>query len=129
MGRTRRNMAKIRVEVDLLKPLHESIFVGLEFDNSPLNGYTQKLKYEGIPKYCKHRIKLVHNMINSRALEKKVSIDIEEGQKDANEGISNAPAIQKEIGINDDKDKRGRGKNKTRWRVNQHKWQDLKVTK
>ncbi|XP_070025938.1 protein PXR1-like [Nicotiana sylvestris] len=47
-------MAKIRVEVDLLKPLPQSVFVGQEYEDSPLKGYAQKLEYEGVLKYCKH---------------------------------------------------------------------------
>lgn len=62
IGRTRPIIAKIRVEVDLLKPLPETIFVGQEYDDSPLKGYTQKLEYEGVPEYCKHCLKLGHYM-------------------------------------------------------------------
>ncbi|OIT32841.1 hypothetical protein A4A49_39314 [Nicotiana attenuata] len=64
-------MAKIRVEVDLLKPLSQSVFVGQEYEDSPLKDYTQKLEYEGVPKYCKHCRKIGHYMVNCRALEKK----------------------------------------------------------
>lgn len=70
-GRTRPSMEKIIVEVDLLKPLPDSVFFGQEYDESPLKGYTQKLEYEGVPKYCKHCRKLGHNMINCKTLEKK----------------------------------------------------------
>ncbi|CAN4077639.1 unnamed protein product [Withania somnifera] len=52
--RTLPSMAKIRVEVDLLKPLPHSVWVGLEDDEVPLNGYVQKLDYEGVSKYIKH---------------------------------------------------------------------------
>lgn len=38
--RTRSSIAKIRVEVDLLKPLPHSVFVGQEYEESPLKGYT-----------------------------------------------------------------------------------------
>nr|XP_016496201.1 PREDICTED: uncharacterized protein LOC107815190 [Nicotiana tabacum] len=78
--RTRPSMAKIRVEVNLLKPLAESVFIGQEYEDSPLDGYTQKLEYEGIPMYCKHCRKTRHNVIECRALEKKIATNVEEAQ-------------------------------------------------
>ncbi|MCD7466408.1 hypothetical protein HAX54_003063 [Datura stramonium] len=41
-GKTRPSMAKVRVKIDLLKP--DTIWVGLENEDSPLRGYTQKLE-------------------------------------------------------------------------------------
>lgn len=52
-GKTRPSMVKARVEIDLLKSLVESVFVGSEDENAPLRGFTQKIEYESIPKYCK----------------------------------------------------------------------------
>nr|XP_033515847.1 glutamic acid-rich protein-like [Nicotiana tomentosiformis] len=66
--KTRPSMAKVRVEVDLLKPLPTSVWVGSEDEESPLNGFTQMVEYEGVPKYCK---KLGHFLIECRVLEKK----------------------------------------------------------
>lgn len=40
-------------------------------EDSPLEGYTQKIEYENIPKYCTHCRKLGHNVTNCRVLEKK----------------------------------------------------------
>ncbi|KAG5594364.1 hypothetical protein H5410_035596 [Solanum commersonii] len=59
-GRTRLSMAKVRVEIDLLKPQHESVYVVLIHENSLQTGFMQKLEYEGIPKYYKHCKKLGH---------------------------------------------------------------------
>ncbi|KAH0646388.1 hypothetical protein KY284_034272 [Solanum tuberosum] len=42
LGRTMPHMAKIRVEMDLLKPLPESLWIGKEHEESPLTRYTQK---------------------------------------------------------------------------------------
>nr|XP_016507084.1 PREDICTED: uncharacterized protein LOC107824791 [Nicotiana tabacum] len=84
-GRTRPSMSKIRVEVNLLKPLPESVFISQEYDDSPPDGYTQKLEYEGIPKYCKHCRKLGHNVIECRALEKKIATNAEEVQDKSKE--------------------------------------------
>lgn len=53
IGRSRPNMAKVRVEVDLSKPLKNSVFVGLEGLGAGFKGYEQKLEYEGVPSYCK----------------------------------------------------------------------------
>lgn len=78
MGRTRPSMAKIRVEVDLLKSLPQSVFVRQEYDESPLKGYTQKIEYEGVPKYCKHCRKLGHYIVNCRALQKKKASQLKE---------------------------------------------------
>ncbi|XP_060182449.1 uncharacterized protein LOC132612132 [Lycium barbarum] len=67
----RPSMAKIRVEIDLMKPLIHNIWIGTEDDNEPLKGYTQKIEYENIPKYCKHYKKLGHNLMECRVLERK----------------------------------------------------------
>ncbi|OIT04497.1 hypothetical protein A4A49_17550 [Nicotiana attenuata] len=74
-GKTRPSMAKVRVEIDLLKSQLESIWVGSEDEDSSLKGFVQKLEYEGIPKYCKHCTKLGHNMMNCRFLVKKSMIE------------------------------------------------------
>ncbi|MCE0481121.1 hypothetical protein HAX54_038536 [Datura stramonium] len=52
--RTRPSMAKVRVEIDLLKPQADVVYVGLVHDNAPQTGFMQKIEYEGVPKYCKH---------------------------------------------------------------------------
>ncbi|XP_060203078.1 uncharacterized protein LOC132631524 [Lycium barbarum] len=70
-GRTRPSMAKVRVEIDLLKPQPEAVYIGLVHENAPQYGYMQKLEYEGIPKYCRHCRKLGHMMADCRVLEKK----------------------------------------------------------
>lgn len=62
--KTRPSMAKVRVEIDLLKSQPELVFLGFENDNSPLRGHVQKLEYENIPRYYKYCKKLGHLMIN-----------------------------------------------------------------
>lgn len=47
-------MAKVRVELDLLKSHPDSVWVGIEDEDTPLKGFTQQLEYETIPKYCKN---------------------------------------------------------------------------
>ncbi|KAM3199811.1 putative protein MAL13P1.-like [Capsicum annuum] len=70
ISKTRPSMAKVRVELDLLKSHPDSVWVGLEDEDSPLRGFTQKLEYEAIPKYCKHGKKIGHTMTNCKILEK-----------------------------------------------------------
>ncbi|XP_060200864.1 uncharacterized protein LOC132629150 [Lycium barbarum] len=67
----RPSMAKVRIEIDLLKPLVTNVWIGNEDEDSPLRGFTQKIEYESIPKYCKHCRKLGHNLANCRTIEKK----------------------------------------------------------
>nr|XP_033516369.1 uncharacterized protein LOC104112999 [Nicotiana tomentosiformis] len=68
--RTRPNIAKVRVEVDLTKPKLNSIWVGSEDEQSPLNGFTQNLEYENVPKYCRHCKLLGHSILQCRKIEK-----------------------------------------------------------
>ncbi|OIS97554.1 hypothetical protein A4A49_07321 [Nicotiana attenuata] len=91
-------MAKIRVEVNLLKTLPDSVFIGQEYEDSQLDGYTQKLEYEGIPKYCKHCRKLGHNVIECRALEKKNAKNMEEVLDKSNEQPTKNKVAGKEDG-------------------------------
>ncbi|XP_070045722.1 uncharacterized protein [Nicotiana tomentosiformis] len=57
-------MAKVRVEIYLLKTLHTSVFVGAEDENIPLSDYVKKIEWENVPKYCKHYRKIGHSLIN-----------------------------------------------------------------
>ncbi|KAH0666582.1 hypothetical protein KY285_027788 [Solanum tuberosum] len=106
-GRTRPSMAKVRVEIDLLKPQLEFVYVGLTHENSP----QIKLEYEGIPKYCKYRKKLGHLMINYRVMErKKQAEEKEEEFKNNKEQIATDNTTKQdhedihEAGIDDYKD-------------------------
>lgn len=53
IARTRPHMAKVRVEVDLMKSLQDSVFVGIKGDTTGLKGRNQKLEYESVPAFCK----------------------------------------------------------------------------
>ncbi|OIT21155.1 putative ribonuclease h protein [Nicotiana attenuata] len=53
VSRTRAHMAKVRVEVDLMKPLPDAVFIGIEGDTTGLKGRDQKLEYEGVPAFCR----------------------------------------------------------------------------
>ncbi|XP_070041196.1 uncharacterized protein [Nicotiana tomentosiformis] len=87
-GITRPSMAKVRVEIDLLKPLLETVYVGSKKEDSPLEGFVQKLEYEGIPKYCKFCKKLGHLMINCRVLERKKANETKEEVVVTNKSIT-----------------------------------------
>lgn len=52
-GKIRPNIAKVRIEIVLLKTQPESVYVGNIYENSPQTCFVQNLEYEGIPKYCK----------------------------------------------------------------------------
>lgn len=69
-SKTRPSMAKVRVEVDLLKPLLTSVWVGDKDEDSPIKGFVQKVEYEYAPKFCKHCKKLGHSLVNCRVLER-----------------------------------------------------------
>ncbi|KAM3337881.1 hypothetical protein P3S68_032206 [Capsicum galapagoense] len=78
ISKTRPSMAKVRVELDLLKSHLDSVWVGLEDEDLPLRGFTQKLEYEAIPKYCKHCKKIGHTMTNCKILKKNLAKEKEE---------------------------------------------------
>ncbi|MCD7467557.1 hypothetical protein HAX54_005067 [Datura stramonium] len=61
------------VEVDLTKPKLNFVWVGTEDDSSPLKGYTQKLEYESVPKFCKHCRILGHSIAQCRKMEKQIN--------------------------------------------------------
>ncbi|XP_070031808.1 uncharacterized protein [Nicotiana tomentosiformis] len=90
-------MAKVRVEIDLTKPQPDSVWVGSENEEFPLKGYTQKIKYESIPKFCKHCRKLGHNMMNCRVLEKKRATKNIEADQNGKDTV----LLQTEIGGRD----------------------------
>ncbi|WMV14246.1 hypothetical protein MTR67_007631 [Solanum verrucosum] len=91
-SKTRPSMAKVRVEIDLLKPQPDSIWVGLENDTSPLRGFTQKIEYEGMPNYCRFCKKLGHMMVDCRVLERKKLAETKELEKQTIGGSNNEGA-------------------------------------
>ncbi|XP_059294716.1 uncharacterized protein LOC132047729 [Lycium ferocissimum] len=70
-NRTRPSMAKVRVEVDLNKPKIDSVWIGIEDEDSPLKGFTQKFEYENVPKFCRHCKLIGHTILQCRHAEKK----------------------------------------------------------
>ncbi|XP_059311032.1 uncharacterized protein LOC132062488 [Lycium ferocissimum] len=101
-------MAKIRVEIDLLKTLPDKVWIGMEYENAPLKGFYQKVEYEGIPKYCKHCRKLGHVLANCRVLERKqaaqtkneganVGSNIGGKQSNRDENVNKVPPVMQNI--------------------------------
>ncbi|XP_019235433.1 PREDICTED: uncharacterized protein LOC109215779 [Nicotiana attenuata] len=76
---------QVRVEVDLLRPLPTSVFVGAEDENMSLNCYVQKIEWENVPKYCKHCRKIGHSLINCWIVEKKKREENEKKKEEAGE--------------------------------------------
>ncbi|XP_060182548.1 uncharacterized protein LOC132612262 [Lycium barbarum] len=70
-NRTRPSMAKVRVEVDLNKPKIDSVWIGIEDEDCPLKGFTQKFEYENVPKFCRHCKLIGHTILQCRHAEKK----------------------------------------------------------
>nr|XP_018632189.1 uncharacterized protein LOC108948042 [Nicotiana tomentosiformis] len=95
-GKTRPSMAKVRLEVDLLKPLLTSVWVGDGDDDSPLKGFEQKLEYENVPKYCKHCKKLGHSLINCRVLERRRINENRDTETKSNETPKLGALLEKE---------------------------------
>ncbi|MCE5165952.1 hypothetical protein HAX54_013388 [Datura stramonium] len=88
-GRTKPSMVRVRVEVNLLKKLPYSIWVGIEDENSPLKGYAQKIEYEAMLKYCVHCKKMGHNIMNCRVFERKRAMEKEITENEQIEESSN----------------------------------------
>lgn len=89
-GKTRPNMAKVRVEIDLLKHMPDTVYVGQSHESSPQTGFVQKLEYKGIPKYYKFCKKLGHMMPNCRVLETKKASEAREEEPKKGKDISGA---------------------------------------
>lgn len=49
------NTAKIKLEIDLLKPRQDQIWVGFKrLDTNIEDGYWLDVEYEGVPAYCSY---------------------------------------------------------------------------
>ncbi|XP_060216383.1 uncharacterized protein LOC132643879 [Lycium barbarum] len=113
-------MAKIRVEVNLLKSPPDRIWIGVESESTPLKGFFQKLEYKGLPKYCTHSKKLGHNMTECRVLERKKNKNVPNLHEVNGEninieatGATGLPMAQKQLDVERQKnnDLSGKGDN------------------
>ncbi|OIT30410.1 hypothetical protein A4A49_17714 [Nicotiana attenuata] len=109
----RPSMAKVRVEINLLKPFITNVWVGDEDDDSPLKEFVQRTEYENIPKFYKHCRKLGHYLINYRILEKKKLEEKKEEERKSNmEKDQVEPPVkhnnEKQITIEQPQPRRGR---------------------
>ncbi|KAG5616620.1 hypothetical protein H5410_016444 [Solanum commersonii] len=73
------NLAKVKVEVDHLKPLPQSVWVGHEKQGGSLKGHGQILTYEGIPSFCRTCKLQGHDITNCK-------IEATKGNKAKEEG-------------------------------------------
>lgn len=96
---TRLSMAKVRVEIDLLKPLMTSVWVGDEDENSPFKGFKQKIKHENVPKYCKQCKILENSILNCGVMETKRANEKREAKEKNNEDNN----LSDQLGLKDQK--------------------------
>ncbi|XP_060182467.1 uncharacterized protein LOC132612161 [Lycium barbarum] len=109
----RPSMAKVRIEIDILKPLIDNVWIGDEDEDSPLKGFVQRIKYENITKYCKHCRRLGHNLANCRVLEKRMQEEKKEVERENEhnnrqmeaEPMKNEPKKQVSIPQKNERDK------------------------
>ncbi|XP_060180681.1 uncharacterized protein LOC132610402 [Lycium barbarum] len=52
-SKTRGNIAKLKVEIDLLKPKQDQIWLGFNRLEGSEDGKWLNIEYEGVPSYCK----------------------------------------------------------------------------
>ncbi|KAH0761717.1 hypothetical protein KY290_017790 [Solanum tuberosum] len=78
---SRSNLAKVKVEVDHLKPLPQSVWVGHEEQGGNLKGHEQILTYEGIPLFCRTCNLQGHDITNCKIETKKGNRTKEEGSQ------------------------------------------------
>ncbi|KAH0658292.1 hypothetical protein KY285_026839 [Solanum tuberosum] len=91
--RSRPNLTKVRVEVDLLKPLPQSVWVGHEKQRGSLKGHEQILTYEGVPSFCRTCNLQGHNITNCNVEAKKGNRTKEEGPQ-TDEGKTGQIVVQ-----------------------------------
>lgn len=81
------SMAKIQVEIDVLKPLPQKVWIGM----GSMNGFWQKIEAEKIPKYCTHCWHLGHQNSDCYITELKNSAknkDVDSAKNPINSGKS-----------------------------------------
>lgn len=54
LSKSRPTTAKLRVEIDLAKPLVSKVFVEIRNPQGKMEVFEQKIDYETIPAYCSH---------------------------------------------------------------------------
>lgn len=77
--RSRPNLPKVRIKVDLLKPLPQSVWVGHGKQGGSLKGHEQILTYEGVPSFCRTCNLQGHNITNCKVEAKRNNKTKEEG--------------------------------------------------
>lgn len=66
-SKSRGNAAKIKVEIDLLKPSKDQIRLGFKrLDSNEEDGYWLDIEYEGAPSYCQYCCMQGHDILSCK---------------------------------------------------------------
>ncbi|KAF3649915.1 hypothetical protein FXO38_17423 [Capsicum annuum] len=114
IGKSRPNLAKANVEVDLMKPFLDFIWVGLEGDGAGRKGYDKKIRYEDVPAFCRTCKIQGHNQARYKVeARRKVKQDAEKDEKQKALQSNKEEGIMQDQEINqEDKDGYTKVKNK-----------------
>ncbi|OIT02434.1 hypothetical protein A4A49_28080 [Nicotiana attenuata] len=84
-SKSRGNVAKLKVEINLLKPRQDQIWLGFKrLDSNEEDGYWLYIEYEGAPSYCQYCCMQGHDLLSCRnkkrdeEVQAKASANIEE---------------------------------------------------
>ncbi|KAH0765283.1 hypothetical protein KY285_001154 [Solanum tuberosum] len=74
-SKTRPTMAKLKVEIDLLKPLVHEVAVVIKNPKGEIEKFDQKIEYETIPAFCAHCKIQGHTALKCRILHPELGFD------------------------------------------------------
>ncbi|KAH0773970.1 hypothetical protein KY290_011107 [Solanum tuberosum] len=75
LTKTRPTMAKLKVEIDLMKPLVHEVAVVIKNPKGEIEKFYQKIEYETIPAFCAHCKIQGHTALNCRILHPELGFD------------------------------------------------------
>ncbi|KAH0776676.1 hypothetical protein KY290_008087 [Solanum tuberosum] len=75
LTKTRPTMAKLKVKIDLLKPLVHEVVVVIKNTKGEIENFYQKIEYETIPAFCAHYKIQGHIALNCRILHPELGFD------------------------------------------------------
>ncbi|KAH0641879.1 hypothetical protein KY290_033493 [Solanum tuberosum] len=93
LTKTRPTMAKLKVEIDLMKPLVHEVDVVIKNPKGEIEKFYQKIEYETIPAFCAHCKIQGHTALNCRILHPELGFDNtnekenENNEQDLRQGI------------------------------------------
>ncbi|OIT36230.1 hypothetical protein A4A49_02046 [Nicotiana attenuata] len=84
-SKSRGNVAKIKVETDLLKIRKDQIWLGFKrLDSNEKDGYWLDIEYEDAPSYCQYCRKQGYDVLSCRNNKREKEIQAQEANKEAN---------------------------------------------